>query len=108
MVSFNITALSLVELLAKVMNCTHYIRRSKDRVDLMGQTTRECEEICHFFDNFPLQSYKQSQFLVWKKYVESISEDRFFDIQRKSVKKSGIDRTQYYIKLIKELDSLGR
>lgn len=57
-------------------------------------------------DEYPLQSYKNKHYLVWRKYVESITIDREVDIQRKQTLPE--DRFDYYIKLIDKLDALRR
>lgn len=104
---FNIDVLPLVKLLAEIFGCSYYLHSEGDRVILMAQSTKECDEICNFFKTYPLQSYKQKQFLVWRKYIESITRDRLRDVQRSRLNGS-TDRTKYYSNLIKLLSSLSR
>ncbi len=74
---FNIDVLPLVKLLAEIFGCSYYLHSEGDRVILMAQSTKECDEICNFFKTYPLQSYKQKQFLVWKSILNLLLEIDF-------------------------------
>lgn len=66
-VSFNIAELALIEIISYRLGISHYVRSNGERVDLIAKTATEAHFITAFLDQYPLQSYKHEQYLVWRK-----------------------------------------
>jgi hypothetical protein len=98
-VSFDNASLSLAHLIADFIGIPYYVRSDGERVDVMAQSSQEVNNVVSFLDDYPLQSYKNAQYDIWRTYVQSITIDRESDIQRR-LKHQPIDRFDYYSKLI--------
>lgn len=76
----------------------------------MAQSTEEAQFIINFLNEFPLQSSKNEQYLVWRQYVRDVSlalRDREINLQRSNNPlRSGTNRKEYSQKLIQKLDDL--
>ena len=84
------------------------ILRSDGRVDVESATLDHALSLIAFLDAYPLQSYKQGHFEVWRVYVESLEDDRFIGLQRKRLPNQSEDRFSYYASLSDELRKLQR
>lgn len=104
--SFDSKNLPLANAIGAYLSLSVYVRGSGERVDVMAQSTAEAESVIDFFDVYPLQSYKNDQYEVWRKFVMSISVDRDLDVQRKRSFTS--DRFDFYNKLVTKFYTLTR
>lgn len=84
------------------------IVRTDGRVDVESASLNEAQGLIAFFDKYPLQSYKQEQFDLWRVYVESLEDDRFNDRQRKRRPFQSEYRFSYYAALFDKFDKLRR
>ena len=75
--------------------------RTDGRVDVMAQSNDEGLCIVSFFDEYPLQSYKHDQYLIWRDYVQCLYDDIENQAQRQRNYKY-LDRFNFYNKLIDE------
>lgn len=82
-ISFDTASVALAELLASYLGLSHYIRTDEARVDVMAQSAEEAYGLVLFMDNYPLQSYKNDKYLVWRDFVKKLQQERDWDIQRK-------------------------
>lgn len=96
----------LAEAMAEYLGLVTYVRNGEQRIDMFAQSTLEATNLVYFFNDYPLQSYKNDQFIVWKKFVESLQEEREAHVQRKEP--FSHKRFNYYSKLIDQLNATQR
>jgi hypothetical protein len=53
------------------LNANLYIRQNGKRVDVNAVNRDSVLQVIFLFDNFPLQSSKHKEFLIWKQFVQS-------------------------------------
>jgi hypothetical protein len=99
-VGFDIKNLLICELVANYLGITFYIRENGQRVDMTAQSSNEVNSLIKFLDSYPLQSYKNDQYKIWREYVKTVTAQRELDFQRKSVHSARFDS------LIKLVDKL--
>jgi len=105
-VGFDIQSRALAEAMAGYLGLITYVRNGELRIDMFAQSTLEATNLISFLDELPLQSYKNSQFLVWKKYVESLKKEQDANVQR--LLPFSHKRFNYYSKLIDQLNATQR
>lgn len=105
--SIDYEALPLAKILASFLGVSIITRKNLERVDIIAQSTEESQLIINFLNEFPLQSSKNEQYLVWRQYVIDISFDREINFQRgNNPLKYSSNRSNHYEKLIKKIDDL--
>lgn len=76
MTSFDIISKSLAIVIADTLGVPYYERSDGFRVDVMAQSSMECDLITDFFSEYPLYSHKLEQYEIWSEYVDMLKLQR--------------------------------
>jgi hypothetical protein len=68
-ISRDISYLKLINLIGEYLGAKVYIRTDNKRVDLDISSLPECQVLIKFLDTYPLQSRKQQEYLIWRKFI---------------------------------------
>lgn len=67
----DISELRILQLIAEHINANVYIRQNGKRVDVNAANRDSVLQVISLFEDFPLQSSKHKEFLIWKEFVQS-------------------------------------
>jgi len=59
----------LINLIGEYLGAKVYIRTKNKRVDLYIYSLQDCQVLINFLDSYPLQSSKQQEYLIWRKFI---------------------------------------
>lgn len=68
-ISRDISELKLINLIGEYLGAKVYIRTENKRVDLNISSLPDCQVLIKFLDTYPLQSSKQQEYLIWRKFI---------------------------------------
>lgn len=68
-ISSDISELKLINLIGEYLGAKVYIRTENKRVDLYISSLPDCQVLINFLDTYPLQSSKQQEYLIWRKFI---------------------------------------
>lgn len=68
-ISRDISELKLINLIGEYLGVKIYIRTENKRVDLYISSLPDCQVLIKFLDLYPLQSSKQQEYLIWRKFI---------------------------------------
>jgi hypothetical protein len=109
-VSFDIIELPLAELICATLGLSLIKRSNGLRVDAQSRSLDQALNLTDFFDAYPLQSYKQEHFEVWREYVDNLDyHRRFLELQHRALTTPLThNRFEQFAKLVTKLYKLRR
>jgi LAGLIDADG endonuclease len=93
--SCNVTELLLMQVVAEYLGANLYLRADGERVDLNIANLESALSLVNFFNQYPLQSAKHAQFLVWGQFVGLASKHRGSGFARRIPLESLVNQWAY-------------
>lgn len=93
----------LAKIISIYLEVSYDVRRQGDRVDIQAQSLAERIRLVRFLSTYPLQSYKHSEFKLWRKYVMALEHDSRINRQRQTIAQ---DRSDFYYALREKLQRM--